>query len=88
MQAIPQTLSGPYWRDLYAAAFLEHDPARLRERIADAELALILREHELFRVSGDHIEEKSAIEDAMYTLHALRNARREVPEFDSPAFAA
>ena len=41
--------------------------------IAEAEQALIARARELFQMSGDHIDEEHAMDDAMYALHALRN---------------
>jgi hypothetical protein len=43
-------------------------------RIADAELALVLRARELFHADEDHIEEEQALDEAMYALHALRSA--------------
>jgi hypothetical protein len=39
-------------------------------------LALVLRAPELFDAPGDHIEEESVIDDAMYALRALRRSNR------------
>ncbi len=61
------------WRRLYTAALFEVDSARLPERIAEAEAALIVRARELFHAPGDNIEEEEAVDDAMYALRALRN---------------
>lgn len=61
------------WVQAYRAALFEPDQTKLNERIADAERALVLRARELFREQGDHIEEETALDDAMYALHALRN---------------
>jgi hypothetical protein len=61
------------WKRLYTAALFEPDSAKLPERIAQAETALILRARELFHATGDNIEEEEALDDAMYALHALRN---------------
>src|ERR1700722_1538507 len=57
----------------FRSAFALHpaDCVRLPQLLADAELALVLRAPELFRVPGDHIEEGSVIDDAMYALRAL-----------------
>jgi len=44
------------------------DCVRLPQLVADAELALVLRAPELFHAPGDHIEEESVIDDAMYAL--------------------
>jgi hypothetical protein len=67
----PQT--GTAWAELYRAAIFEHDQLNLQTRISDAEQALVLRARELFNLSGDHIEEQEALDDAMYALHALRS---------------
>jgi len=68
---------GRAWTDLYKAALFEADGNKLPQRIAEAQQALIARAAKLFLVMGDHIEEESALEDAMYALHALQNASRE-----------
>ncbi|MFZ0480192.1 MAG: hypothetical protein WAL71_13700 [Terriglobales bacterium] len=81
-------VTGNLWRELYRAALSESDRSRLSERIAEAEWALVLRARELFHTPGDHIEEQSAIDDAMYALHALRNTRREGVEATSRREAA
>jgi hypothetical protein len=49
---------------------------RLPQLLADAELALVLWALELFHAPGDHIEEEPVIDDAMYTLRALRTSNR------------
>lgn len=59
------------WRGLYVAALFETDKERMAQRIADAEQALVVRARELFHASGDHLEEESAIDDALCALHAL-----------------
>jgi hypothetical protein len=68
-----KSLDGGAWRDLYKAALFEVDNARLPERIAQAEHALVVRARELFHMAGDNIEEEQAPDDTMYVLHALRN---------------
>ena len=67
------SLNSRAWRDLYKAALFEVDKTRLPERMAKAEKAVVLRARELFYAAGDNIEEGQALDDAMYTLHALRN---------------
>jgi hypothetical protein len=62
------------WKDLYQAALLEPDVAKLADRIADAEEALVLRSRELFQSSEDHFQEEKAMAQAVYALHALRIA--------------
>jgi hypothetical protein len=87
-EPVSTLVTGDVWRDLYRAALIETDTARLSERIAAAEWALVLRARELFHTPGDHIEEQSAIDDAMYALQALRNTRREGFEANSRPEAA
>ena len=36
----------------------------------------MLRARELFHTSGDNIQEQTALDAAMYALHALRTAKR------------
>ena len=60
-----------YWRALYKAAFSEIGRSKLPERITEAEKAVVLRARELFQAADDNGEEKEALEDAMYVLHAL-----------------
>lgn len=77
MQSGSRPITPSSWRDLYAAALLESDDAKLSERIAEAEWALVLRAQELSYTAGDHIDEESDLNDAKYSLNALRNACRE-----------
>jgi hypothetical protein len=58
--------------DLYRAALSEIDTTKLPDRIVQAQEALVLRARALFHMSGANIEEKAALDDAMYGLHALR----------------
>lgn len=62
-----------YWHDLYHAALFETDRARVPERIAEAEKAILVRIKELFAVTSDHIEEDQVLDDALYALRALRS---------------
>jgi hypothetical protein len=62
------------WKVLYRAAVFERDKKVLRTRLSDAEEAIITRARELLHATGDHIEERDALEDALYTLRAFRNA--------------
>jgi len=63
----------PSWRGLYVAALFETDENRMAQRIAAAEKALVVRARELFQATGDNLEEESAIDDALYALHALEH---------------
>ncbi len=76
MQSTSKPVTANCWRDLYVAALFEADDNKLAERIAEAEWALVLRARELFYTTGDHIEEESDLNDAMYALNALRNTHR------------
>lgn len=65
------------WRQLYRAALAEIDKTKLPERIAEAEKAIVLRARELFHGRGDRSsdngEETGALDQVMYSLHALRS---------------
>jgi hypothetical protein len=62
------------WKLLYLAAIAEKDKTILAKRISDAEHAIFLREREIF-YAGTTLEEKEALEDALYALRALETAR-------------
>jgi hypothetical protein len=62
------------WSQVYRAALFELDADKVPDRIAEAETALVIRARELFHSAGDNIEEEQAVDDAMYSLHALRSA--------------
>ncbi|HEY7099623.1 MAG TPA: hypothetical protein VH437_23055 [Terriglobales bacterium] len=61
------------WRDLYRAALFEKDKQKQRERIAEAEKALIRRARELFVMPNDNIDEERAIDGALNALLVLRH---------------
>jgi hypothetical protein len=62
------------WKVLYRAAVFERDKRSLQKRLADAEEAVIVRGRELLHATGDNIEEREALEDALYALRAFRSA--------------
>jgi len=51
----------------------------LPERIADAEIALVMRARELFYSYEDRFEEEESLDDAMCVLNALRGALKRRP---------
>jgi len=61
------------WHELYKAALFETDPARLPDRIVEAEKAIVARARELFGSQNDTIEEDQALDDALYALRALQH---------------
>jgi hypothetical protein len=61
------------WKDIYVAALLEGDEARMLRLIGQAEAAIVDRARELFGATGDHIQEEQAMDDALYALHALKS---------------
>jgi hypothetical protein len=70
-------IDGKSWREFYLAALCEKDTTKLCARVAEAEWAVTIRARELAYTEGDHIEEKSDLEDAFYALNALRNVPRD-----------
>ena len=67
--------ASPDWRALYVAALFETDEGRMVQRIDEAKKALVVRARELFQTAGDHLQEESAIEDTLQSLHALEQCR-------------
>ena len=61
------------WRTLYRAAILETNTRVLPQRVSEAEEAVRARGREIFYAAGSP-EEKEALEDALYALHAFRTA--------------
>ena len=60
------------WRELYKAALFEADKNRVSERIANAESALALRARELFHVGSEHLQERQAVDAAIYAMYVFR----------------
>ncbi len=61
------------WKALYKTAIVEHDRSLRSQRVAESERAVLARERELFY--GDStLEEKEGLEDALYTLRALKSS--------------
>jgi hypothetical protein len=71
--AFPPCLNRAEWRTLYRAAILESNKNVLPKRVSEAEEAVIERRREIFYANGSP-EEKEALEDALYALHAFRTA--------------
>ena len=64
------------WKELYMAALYETDKSRMSERIANAEWALAMRARELFHTGKEHLQERQAVDAAVFALHALRRTVR------------
>jgi hypothetical protein len=61
------------WKALYRAAIFERDVSAIPDRVSAAEKAVLCRGRELFG-QHDTLEEKEALEDALYALRAYRTA--------------
>ena len=62
------------WEELYAAAVLETDPAKISDRIDHAQDALRERWQTLHQTPHAHDRERRRLEDAMRTLNLIRKA--------------
>jgi len=60
------------WKTLYRAAILEKDNSVIPERVSESEMAVLARGRELSNEGT--LEEREALEDALYALRAFRNA--------------
>ena len=65
------------WQDLYKAAVLETDRAKLSERIARAEWAIIVRAHDLFSQRESALQERQALDAALNALRMLKGYQGE-----------
>ena len=61
------------WKTLYRAAILETNTTGMPKRVSEAEKAVISRKRELFGTMGT-MEEKNALDDALYALQAFKAA--------------
>ena len=66
------------WRDSYQQALVELDPARLRQKVLDAETA-IFRQLQQLGVQ----EERMAINDAIANLRVLQQEKLQFPGWKS-----
>jgi hypothetical protein len=71
--ALPPSLSKLDWRTLYRAAIFETNKSIVPQRVSEAEEAVLCRRREMFYGSGS-LEEKDALENALYALRAFRTA--------------
>ena len=86
--AIPPRPTPADWRTLYRSAILEPDRSIVRQRICEAEAAVLARGRELVYAGGTN-DEKDAIEEALYLLRAYRNAWEHTdPEITAKAKSA
>jgi len=72
-KALPSSPINTDWKTLYRAAIFESNSSVTPQRIADAEQAILARGRELFYSYGT-LEEKEALDDALYALRALKGA--------------
>jgi hypothetical protein len=72
-KVLPPPLNHADWRTLYRAAILETNKGVLPKRVSEAEKAVLAREREVFYGHAS-VEEKEALEDALYALRAFRTA--------------
>ena len=64
------------WMDLYTAAYLERDPARLLERIREAESAMVQRRQELAMAGTADDEERKSLDYSLADLRVLREQEK------------
>ena len=78
--ASPPCLKRTDWKTIYRIAILETNQSVLPQRVSEAEEAVRARGREMFYGNGSPeegdgtSEEKEALEDALYALHAFRTA--------------
>jgi hypothetical protein len=67
------------WRVLYKAAIVEIDLTKVPDRIAEAKKEIVQRARELFRITGNNMEEEQALDAAMCVLHTLHSTLKPRP---------
>ena len=77
-------LKYPDWQNVYQEAVLELDKSRLKERVLEAEVAILRRQRTLSRNPED-LPERNAIVDALAVLLTLKQTELEYPEWKSQA---
>jgi chloramphenicol 3-O-phosphotransferase len=70
--AFPPCPDNRDWKVLYRAAILETNTSVIPKRVSEAEMAVLARGRELFNEGT--LEEREALEDALYALRAFRSA--------------
>jgi hypothetical protein len=76
----PQILY-PEWQQEYLAALLELDPAKLLQRLTEAETAIFKRLQTISQ-SSDSKAEREAIEDAFASLRVLKQEKLAFPDWE------
>ena len=74
--ALPPYMNRTDWRTLYRAAILETNKSVLPQRVSEAEEAVLTRGREIFYdpATVEELDEKEALEDALYALRAFRTS--------------
>src|SRR5438045_2647439 len=62
----------PQWRELYRLAITELNREKIPERVAEAEMALVLRMEQLRVLGGDDETERHDIRAALNGLHTIK----------------
>ena len=75
MAAQPHDTPKYTWRDMYLAAVLEHDNAKLSERIAEADRAIAERYRVLNVDHGGPADERGELDAAVHALLVLQQER-------------
>jgi hypothetical protein len=73
----------PAWEREYESALLEGDPAKLVQRIAQAEAAIFKRLQALMSHSSDGHAERHAIQDALTALRVIKRETLDSPNWES-----
>ena len=71
--ASPASADHGDWKTLYRAAILETNKHFIKQKVSEAERAVLARGRELFYDGGTG-EEQESLEDALYALRAFRSA--------------
>ncbi len=79
----PRELCG--WRALYVAALFENDKPKIAGRITEAHAAIQARRREL-TLSANDVRERHALDNALFSLEALRTCLSILPTVGTTGF--
>lgn len=71
--AFPPRPTHAKWQVLYRSVILETDKTIIPQKVREAEAAVLARGREIFYGPAT-VDEKEALEDALYALRAFRNS--------------
>lgn len=71
------SLKQEHWKQLYLAALFEKDKTSAPAKLSEAYGAILARRQELFSGDRFNLEERQALDNALFALNSLRTCLRK-----------